>query len=141
MTVNALSRIPEPKGELAQKSESSHASFSSSSDPIKLVSIVHHAHLVSDNEHVALLESSAAPFKQLQRKDELFDDGVAAIFGIVDDQAELLGFSFQGESITSAEAMKWLAERRFPIQLFVSNSGETSGGGGATRRPPVNPQA
>src|SRR5271166_1306301 len=113
MTVEASSQISEPNGKLAQKWESWRASLSSRSDAIRLAGFVRLAHLVSDDEHVAVLEGSPDKFNLLRRKDDLFDDGVAAIFGMLGEEAELLGFCFHAESFTGVGAMKWLAERRF----------------------------
>jgi len=75
--------------------------------------LVHLAHLVSSDEHVALLVNSAAEFNLLQRKDDLLDEGVAAIFGLAGAEAELLGLCFHPQKFTPARATAWLAERRF----------------------------
>lgn len=113
MTVNASSRTPEPKDKVTPKWESWRDSLCSSSDAIRLARSVHLAHLVSKDEHVALLVNSAAKFNLLRRKDDLFDEGVAAIFGIVGGEAGLLGFCFHAGKFTPARAAAWLAERKF----------------------------
>jgi len=58
----------------------------------------------------------------LRRKDDLLDEGVAAVFGLASAKAELLALCFQVRKFTPAEAVKWLAERGFLALLCVSNS-------------------
>jgi hypothetical protein len=80
------------------------------------------AHLVPPEEHVALL---ALPARSdlLCRKDDLIDDGVAAIFGLAGGQAELLGLCFEAGRFTPAEAALWLARRGFAPLLLVPDAG------------------
>jgi len=85
--------------------------------------LVQFALLGPDEEHVALLVNSAVKFDRLRRKDDLFDDGVAAIFGLACGEAELLALSLHAGRFTSARAAAWLAERGFKPLLFVPNSG------------------
>jgi hypothetical protein len=74
-----------------------------------------------DEEHVALL-ANLGKFDLLRRKGDLLDEGVAAVFGLVDGVAELLGLCFHAEKFTPAEAAKWLAERGFTPLVIVPNS-------------------
>ncbi len=54
----------------------------------------------------------------LGRKDDLLDDGVAALFGLAGGEAELLGLCFDAGRFTADQAANWLAERRFaPVML------------------------
>ena len=76
---------------------------------------------VTAEEHVALLENPGK-FDLLRRKDDLLDEGVAAVFGLASAKAELLALCFQVRKFTPAEAVKWLAERGFLALLCVSNS-------------------
>jgi len=123
MTVNASSRTPEPK-DIAHKWESWRASFSSSGDAISLARLVQLAHLVSNDEHVALLVNSAAKFNLLRRKHDLFDDGVAAIFGMAGGEAELVGLCFHAGKFTPAESATWLAGWGFkPLHFVPTKSG------------------
>lgn len=126
MAMRAPSQLAEPPDNGVQVWKSRQASFSSISDALNR--LIHIAPLVRKDEHAALLVHSAAKFNLLRRKDDLFDDGVAAIFGIAGGEAELLGCCFDAESFTTAEATTWLTERRFATQLFVTNSGETCRG-------------
>jgi len=59
----------------------------------------------------------------LRRKDDLLDEGVAALFDLASGKAELLALSFQTGKFTPARATTWLAERGFKPLLFVPNSG------------------
>ena len=60
-------------------------------------------HLVAGKEHAALL---AVPARSglLRRKDDLLDDGVAALFGLAGGQAELVSLRFDAGRFTPAEA-------------------------------------
>jgi hypothetical protein len=80
------------------------------------------AHLGSEEEHVALL-GNPGRFDLLRRKDDLLDDGVAAVFRLANGEAELLRLCFHAGTFTPAEAMTWLAERGLKPLLFVPNSG------------------
>jgi hypothetical protein len=66
---------------------------------------------------VALVNASR--FDRLLRKDDFLDDGVAAVFGLAGEQAELLSLSFQAEKFTPAQIAAWLAERRFTLPVDV----------------------
>jgi hypothetical protein len=50
---------------------------------------------------------------RLLQKDDLLDEGVAAVFGLAGEQAAFLSLSFQAEKFTPAQVSAWLAERRF----------------------------
>jgi hypothetical protein len=69
------------------------------------------SHVSTDEYHVVLL--NARRFDRLLRKDDLLDEGIAAVFGLAGDEAELLSLSFQAEKFTPAQVVAWLAERRF----------------------------
>jgi hypothetical protein len=58
--------------------------------------------------------SNASRFDRLLRKDDFLDEGVAAVFGLAGEQAELLSLSFHPKKFTPAQIADWLAERRFP---------------------------
>jgi hypothetical protein len=68
-------------------------------------------HAVPDTEHVVLL-GDPGRFSRLRRKDDLLDDGVAALFGLGED-AELVGLCFHAGTFTPAQAAHWLSERGF----------------------------
>ena len=80
------------------------------------------AHLAPPEEHVALL---ALPARSdlLCRTDDLLDDGVAAIFGLAGEEAELVGACFDAGRFTPAEAALWLARRGFAPLLLVPDAG------------------
>jgi len=81
----------------------------------------HFAHLVLGEEHVALLTVPVRS-NRLRRKDDLLDDGVAAIFRWAGADAELLGICFEVGQFTVGQAAQWLAERGFTPLLFVPNA-------------------
>ena len=67
--------------------------------------------IISPDEHfVALVKLSR--FDRLLRKDDLLDDGVAAVFGLTGTKAELLGLCFDAGSFTQARIAVWLNERK-----------------------------
>jgi hypothetical protein len=76
----------------------------------------------SGAEHVALLVDLRG-FRWLRRWDDLFDEGVAAIFGINGAEAELVALCFRAMTYTTAEVARWLAERCFVPLHLVSISG------------------
>src|SRR4051794_7663584 len=84
------------------------------------------AHLPPAGEHVALLAVPARS-NPLRRKDDLLDDGVAAVFGLAGGQAELLGLCFDAGQFTPAQAASWLAGRGFAPLLLVPNAGGRHG--------------
>ena len=63
----------------------------------------------------------------LCRTDDLLDDGVAAIFGLAGEEAELLGLCFDAEQFTPAEAALWLARHGFAPLLLVPDAGGSHG--------------
>ena len=67
-------------------------------------------HAPTDEYHVVLLNASR--FDRLLRREDFLDEGVAAVFGLTGQQAELLSLSFQAEKFTPAQIAAWLAERR-----------------------------
>jgi hypothetical protein len=72
-------------------------------------------------EHVAMLENPGR-FALLRRKNDLLDEGVAAVFGLTDAAAEFLALCFQVGKFTPAETAKWLAERGFVPLLCVAKA-------------------
>ena len=60
---------------------------------------VHLAFLGPDEEHVALLVESRR-FGLFRRKDDLLAEGVAAVFGLAEGEAELLALCFHAERFT-----------------------------------------
>jgi len=80
------------------------------------------AHLGSGEEHVALLVDTRR-FGLLRRWDDLFDEGVAALFGMTGGGAELVGLCFHAGKFIPAESTTWLAGRSFKPLLFVPNAG------------------
>jgi len=85
------------------------------------------AQLGSGEEHIARLVDLRR-FGLLRRWDDLLDEGVAAIFGIIGAEAELVSLCFHAGKFTPAESATWLGERGFKPLLFVPN-------GGGNRRP------
>jgi hypothetical protein len=83
---------------------------------------VHLAHVRSRDEHVALLVDLRG-FGLLRRWDDLFDEGVAAVFGITGGEAELVGLCCHAGKFSPAEAAAWLAGRGFRPLLFVPSAG------------------
>ena len=73
-------------------------------------------------EHVALLVD-LRKFGLLRRWDDLLDEGVAAVFGMTDGEAELVGLCFHAERFTPTEAANWLVERCFTPLLFIPIAG------------------
>jgi len=82
---------------------------------------VHLPHHESTGEHVALLVNPGK-FDLLGRKDDLLGEGVAAVFGVVGGEAELVGLCFHAGKFTAIEARRWLSERGFP-PLLSSQAG------------------
>jgi hypothetical protein len=80
--------------------------------------LVHFAMLGPDEEHIALLVESRR-FALFRRKADLLAEGVAAVFGLAEEEAELLALCFHGERFTPADAVNWLVERRFTPLLFI----------------------
>jgi hypothetical protein len=56
---------------------------------------------------------NARRFDRLLRKEDFFDEGVAAVFGLAGEEAELLSLAFQADQFTPAQVTAWLAQRRF----------------------------
>jgi hypothetical protein len=75
---------------------------------------------ISSNEYFVAL-AKIGHFERLLRKDDLFDDGVAAVFGLAGTEAELLGLCFRARSFTWARVASWLDERKFVPAADVSN--------------------
>jgi len=69
------------------------------------------------DEHAALLQDPSA-YDLLCRKNDLFDDGVATIFGVRQGQAELQAFCFHPGRFTPEEARAWLRERGLEPRHF-----------------------
>ncbi len=81
------------------------------------------APVLSAEEHLALL-ADVGPFNRLVRKDDLLDDGVAAIFGLMDSTVVLLALCFHCRKFTLPETTIWLAERGFrPSATLVRCAG------------------
>jgi len=89
---------------------------------INLSVLVDLAFVAPDEEHVALLVESRR-FAMFRRKDDLLAEGVAAVFGVTDGEAELLGLCFSGERFTHKEAANWLVEQRLTPLLFIPITG------------------
>jgi hypothetical protein len=79
---------------------------------------VHLAHLGSGEEHVARLVDLRR-FGLFRRWDDLLDEGVAAVFGIMDGEAELVSLCFHASEFTPGNAATWLGDRGFKPLLFV----------------------
>lgn len=73
----------------------------------------------STDEYLVVL-MSARRFDQLLRKDDFLDEGVAAVFGLAGEQAELLSLSFHAGKFSPGQVASWLAERRFTPPVDVS---------------------
>lgn len=78
--------------------------------------------LGSGEEHVALLVDLRR-FGLLRHWNDLLDEGVAAVFGLANGEAEFVALCFQAGKFTPDRAATWLAERVFKPLLFVPNSG------------------
>jgi hypothetical protein len=72
-------------------------------------------------EHVALLAMPARS-NPLRRKDDLLDDGVAAIFRLASGEADLVCLCFDAGQFTPAKAAGWLAGRGFMPLLFIPDT-------------------
>lgn len=68
-------------------------------------------HAPTEEYHVVLKSNNQ--FDRLLRKDDFLDEGVAAVFGLAGEQAELVSLSFQAGKFTPDKVATWLAERRF----------------------------
>ena len=69
-------------------------------------------------------------FSVASGKDDLLDDGVAAIFGLAGGEAELLSLSFDAGQFTPPQAATWLVDRGFKPLLLVPNAGAAGTGVG-----------
>jgi len=83
---------------------------------------VHLGHFGSGEEHVALL-ADLRRLGLLRRWDDLLDEGVAALFDMTGEEAELVGLCFYAGKFTPVESARWLDGRGFKPLLFVPNSG------------------
>ncbi len=70
------------------------------------------APIVWAEEYLVVLPN-AGRFDRLLRKDDLLDEGVAALFGLAGAEAELLGLCFHAGRFTPAQVAAWLVERKF----------------------------
>lgn len=70
--------------------------------------------------------SNASRFDRLLRKDDFLDEGIAAVFGLGGEQAELLSPSFQAGKFTPDQVASWLTERRFTPPVDGPNSKKSS---------------
>jgi len=80
-------------------------------------------HLVDralDEEYVALLGNNPEQLDWLLRKDDLLDEGVAAVFRSVGADVELVGLCFRVRNFTPLRAARWLAERGFTRLRFIT---------------------
>ncbi len=68
--------------------------------------------LVAADEYLVVLVI-VCRFDRLLRKNDLLDEGVAAVFGLAHGMAELLCLCFHSGKFTPDNAKAWLAERRF----------------------------
>jgi hypothetical protein len=75
------------------------------------------------DEHLALLEGPPR-FERLYRKDDLLDEEVSAIFGLEQEQAELLALCFRARTFKPGQAETWLRERGFHPVLFLGARSE-----------------
>jgi CheY-like chemotaxis protein len=73
-------------------------------------------------EHAAIV-ARADHFEFLQRKEDLFADGVATVFGVRHGQAEPQAFCFQAGKFSPRQAYDWLRERGFLPLLFFEAAG------------------
>jgi hypothetical protein len=76
--------------------------------------------LDSADEYLVVL-GNARRFDRLLRKDEFLDEGVAAVFGVAGEEAELLSLTFRAGNFTPSQVAAWLVERRFtpPVEVSV----------------------
>jgi hypothetical protein len=73
-------------------------------------------------EHAAHLKIPL-PFGRLRRKDDFLDEGVAAVFCIVDGEADLQALLFRSDRFTPEQARRWLRDRGLNPVLFTRASG------------------
>jgi hypothetical protein len=59
----------------------------------------------------------------LRRKEDLFDEGIATVFGIKQGEAELQAFCFDRSRFTVKQAQDWLGERGFRPSRFQASGG------------------
>jgi hypothetical protein len=83
---------------------------------------VYATHSVPQAEHVALL-GDPRRFDLLRRKRDLLDEGVAAVFGLAQGEAELQALCFDASLFTPAGVAQWLVERGFTALLLVPHDG------------------
>jgi hypothetical protein len=74
--------------------------------------------LASTDEYLVVLVN-AGRFERLLRKDDLLDDGVAAVFGLDGKEAQLLSLSFHAGKFTPTQVAAWLAERKIIPPAYV----------------------
>jgi hypothetical protein len=58
---------------------------------------------IASTDEYLVVQRSASRFDWLLRKDDFLDEGVAAVFGLAGDQAELLPLSFPRLRVPSQE--------------------------------------
>ena len=68
-------------------------------------------------EHVALMQGPHG-YDLLRRKDDLFEEGVATVFGISQGEAELQAFCFDPDRFTAEQAAGWLLQRGLEPEFF-----------------------
>jgi len=85
-------------------------------------------------EHAAIV-ARAEYFEFLQRKEDLFADGVATVFGVRHGEAEPQAFCFQAGKFSPHQARDWLRERGFLPLLFFEAAGRKCANDAAGLRP------
>jgi hypothetical protein len=73
-------------------------------------------------EHEAVLQE-AGKYDLLCRKDDLFDEGVFAVFGIRLGEADLQAFYFDANRFSAEQAREWLLAWRLEPISFRAASG------------------
>src|SRR5437870_3409154 len=96
----------------------------------------------SPGEHVALLavplDEKSARCQSVQRKEDFLAPGVAALFGVIQGQAELLAVCFEASRFSADAAAGWLDSRGMaPASQFIPAAAAPDGTPGRGRRGPL----
>jgi hypothetical protein len=101
-----------------------------------LPTLVRLSDLGSGDEHVAVLLDPGR-CGLLRRWDDLFDDGVAAVFDLAGVEAELVALCFHAGRFSAAEAATWLAGRGLKPLLLRTQAGTGAADGDSVPAAPV----
>jgi len=94
------------------------------------------------NEH-ALRLNDPDKYDKIRRQNDKFEDGIHAIFGILEGKTELQSIRFSADKFTSEEALKWLEEHDYktsgfePAKKVEKQLVDDATSGGTAAAPPV----